>query len=216
MRNKIKKILITLFFICIIATNTFAAPIHYYPNKYNITINNITKRNIEKIEIFTPWGFFDEEDKVEIDGRLFNYSGIYSNGIKGEEYRGVKCKILDVINKKDIKEISNGINFSISGVETIFHLKIYTKDGNNLFTDGISSSMIIDEFSCSDKEYVAKVENFQKETISFIGNYTSNDTWILMKEENETIQITEDIYNRFSFKDIFFRNILLMTILILL
>lgn len=186
MRKIITKIGILFFIICFFyLNNSSAAPMYYYPEKYSITINNINKKDVKKIEIFTPWGYFDDDDKIEIDGRLFNYNNYYYNGVDGEEYSGVKCKIIDTIEKKDIIKTKNGINILLSNIDMPLNLRIYMENEEEIFTDEIEISMIIDEFSHKDEEYVKKVKQFEKSTAYFIGEYHSNKPWVKMEITDE-------------------------------
>lgn len=210
--RKFKRILIVLLlflFITIFINTSFAAPEAHSPNEYNISIKNILKKDVEKIEIFTTWDS-DNSDKpeVEIDGRLFNYNNHYYYGIEGEEYDGIKCRIIDTINNRKIKEIDNGINFSISNVDRSFHLRIHTKTGKILFSDSISSYMIIDEFSYKDKEYVKQVKEFEKETVYFSGEYFPDEIWIEMENVEATAIEELNLNNN--------KIIIIMAILILL
>lgn len=179
--RKIVILFLIIFFIGI--NNSFAAPIPHYPKGYSITINNINKEEVGKIEVFTPWGYFDDYDKVEIDGRLFNYNNYYYDGVEGKKYNGVKCKIIDTINEEEIKKIENGINILLSNIEIAFNLRIYMKDGKEFFSEGIESCMIVDEFSWKDKEYMKRVKEFEKIIVCFEGNYISDDTLITMEEQ---------------------------------
>lgn len=186
MRKIITKIGILFFIICFFyLNNSSAAPMYYYPEKYSITINNINKEDVKKIEVFTPWGYFDADDKVEIDGRLFNYNNYYYSGTEGKEYNGIECKIIDTINKKDIGKTENGISILLSNIDTLFNLRIYMNNGKEIYTDNISSSMITDEFSHKDKEYVKEVKQFEKSTAYFIGEYHSNKPWVEMEIKDE-------------------------------
>ena len=184
MRKIIVKTLIiffTLLFFCI--NNSNAAPFYYYVKEYNVTIKNINKMDIEKIEVFTPWGYFEDDDKVEIDGRLFNYNNYYYNGIEGKEYNGVKCKIIKTINQKDIREVDNGINVVIADIDLPFCLKIYIKNGKELYTVQMESCKLVDEFS-SHEEY-EEAKEFANTTGYFVGEYDLNNHWIEMQLTNE-------------------------------
>lgn len=191
MRKIITKIGILFFIICFFyQTNSSAAPMYYYPKKYSITINNINKEDVKKIEVFTPWGYFDdEEEKVEIDGRLFNYNNYYYSGTEGKEYNGIKCDIIYTVDKEDIGKNENGINILLSNIDISFNLRIYMNDGKVIYTDNIRSSMIIDEFSYEDKEYVKEVKQFEKSTAYFIAEYDLNKPWIEMEKTDEELII---------------------------
>ena len=197
MRKIITRIGILFFIICFFyQNNSSAAPMYYYPKKYNITINNINKEDVKKIEVFTPGGYFDdEEEKVEIDGRLFNYNNYYYRGTEGKEYNGIKCYIIDTVDKEDIGKNENGINILISNIDIPFNLRIYMNDGKEIYTDNISSSMIIDEFSYKDKEYVKEVKRFKKSIAYFIAEYDSNKPWIETKEMDEELIVIKSNNN---------------------
>ena len=197
MRKIITKIGILFFIICFFyQINSSAAPMYYYPKKYSITINNINKEDVKKIEVFTPWGYFDNEaEKVEIDGRLFNYNNYYYSGTEGKEYNGIKCDIIDTVDKEDIGKNENGINILLSNIDISFNLRIYMNDGKVIYTDNIRSSMIIDEFSYEDKEYVKEVKQFEKSTAYFIAEYDLNKPWIEMKKTDEELIIIKSNNN---------------------
>ena len=200
MKRFVKRIYIIFFVIFFLyINNSFAAPFYYYPNEYSITINNINKKDINKIEVFTPWGYFDDNDKVEIDGRLFNYNNYYYNGTDGKEYNGVECKIINTIEKDSIRRTKNGINILISNIDLPLNLRIYLKNGIEIFTDNIESSMLIDEFLHNDEEYVKEVKEFEKGTVHFTGDYNSDKTYIEMKITEEEPIIIESNVNLLVF-----------------
>lgn len=193
MRKILKKIIILFFYSALLGINLiYCYGINgevrfksHYPKEYNITINNINKNDVDKIEVFTPWGYFRDNDRVEIDGRLFNYNNNYDNGIDGKEYEGVKCKIIDTINKEDIKQVKNGIEFVLSP-QNSGNLKIYLKNGKEIFSDEIESELMFSYIrgGSNDEKDMKEIKKFEKKTVYFMGEFeknNSNNPWIEIK-----------------------------------
>ena len=182
-----KKILILpIFFLLILISlvnNSFAAPYYGYPKEYDITILNLHKKDIEKIELFTPWGYSngDDNERVEIDSRQFPYYNFYytSDNLK---YGGVKCKILDTITKDRIKSSKNSISFNITPNEnlTSFYFRIYMKDNSVVYSNYINSYTIIDEYST--KEKVIEAGKIKDKIVYWTGNFETRDPWIVLHE----------------------------------
>lgn len=191
-------VLIYVFLLLISLANiSFASPVYFYPKEYDITLFNLDRNDIEKIEIFTPWGHFDDDNKIEIDGRLFNYNNQYYAGPdEDSEYNGIKCKVLDTITKDKIKSLKNGIAFDISCTDdlTNFHLKIYLKDNSVVFSDYICSYTLIDEFSS--KEQVTEAKKIKNKKVYWVGDFEKRDPWIEMYESD--IKLIENKTKIFS------------------
>lgn len=201
----LKKIRNLIVLICIflslisISNISFAAPGRFYPKEYNIILFTIGKKDIEKIEIFTPWGNFDDDNKIEIDGRLFNYNNQYYGGPdEDSEYNGIKCKILKTISKDKIKSFKNGIYFNISTKNEItnFYLKIYLKNNSVVYSDYICSYTIIDEFSSENE--IKEAEKIKNKKVYWVGDFENRDPWIEMYESDIKMNSNFDIAKIFS------------------
>lgn len=193
-------VLIYIFLLLISISNiSFAEPVYFYPKEYDITLFNLDRKDIEKIETFTPWGSFDADNKIEIDGRLFNYNNQYYAGPdEDSEYNGIKCKVLNTITKDKIKSFRNGITFNISCTDdlTNFHLKIYLKDNSIVYSDYICSYTIIDEFSSENE--IKEAKKIRNKKIYFGGDFEKRAPWIEMYESDIKMNSNFDIAVIFS------------------
>ena len=166
MNRIVKKIIIVSFLICFFCMNTIiAAPYLYRPKKYDITINNINKINIEKVEV------------------LIDY------GAKG------KYKVIDTIDNKDIKQKVNGINIVLTDVDNAIYLRFCMKSGKEIITNEIdySSAMMVDEFSARDERYVAEAKKSAEKTAYFTGTYNLSNANIEIKDSNWIVSIVTNL-----------------------
>ena len=163
MKKIVEKIIIISFLICFFCMNNLiAAPYTYYPKKYVVTINNINKISIEKIEVLIVCGSkYETKDTInrkDIQQRL----------------KGINIVLSDIDSPIYLRIwMKNG--------EYIMTDKI-----------DYSSAMMVDEFTASNEKYVEEAKKSAEKTVHFIGEYNSSNSKIKIKSSNFIISRVEN------------------------
>lgn len=213
MNKKIKIIIFFILILLILTFKCFAAPAYYYANTYQVTIFNVNKEDINKIEVLAPLSGGKKDSAEE------EYEYVSSNLINYYEDSNIKClkyKNVSELNFKDnacIIEIYDINDYQHEKNKTYFggdvFLKIIKNDGNIIYTNVFQYYDVVDEFNSNDEWEEAK--KFVNEIGKFECNFDNNKTILEVNLINQ-----EDNESKSEMGNLLYRNVIILLVVILL